>query len=133
MSTTTTPGKQEKLGACLGGALAGAGLALFLVPILGGPAWYGNPVIGGLLGALAGAFLIERPAVFTSTAMGAVILGGVAFGAGFFGPMFLSHSNIGPLIGVFITGPIGFVVGGVIGLIVGLVRESRSKWGRLAG
>ena len=131
MSTTATPRKPEKVIACLFGGLVGASLALILVPLAGGPAWYGNMIIGGVLGALVGAFLIKRPAVFTSAVVGAAVVGGVSFAAGFFGPMLLGpDSPQGPLIGIFITGPIGFAIGGVIGLIVGLVRESRSKTGR---
>lgn len=53
----------------------------------------------------------------------ALLLGGVGFAAGFFGPMILKPSaNQGPLLGIFVTGPAGFV----LGLIYGMVRE----WGR---
>jgi energy-converting hydrogenase Eha subunit B len=46
-----------------------------------------------------------------------------AFG-GFFGPLVLApEANQGPLLGIFITGPLGFILGGVIGLIVAFVRE----------
>lgn len=44
------------------------------------------------------------------------IIGGVSFAAGFFGPLvFAPGANQGPLLGIFITGPIGFLVGLVIG------------------
>lgn len=36
-------------------------------------------------------------------------LGG--FLAGFFGPIFLTNSDQGPLLGIFVTGPLGAVVG----------------------
>jgi hypothetical protein len=50
----------------------------------------------------------------------ALIVGGIGFAAGFFGPIILTpDSNQGPLLGIFITGPIGFVVG----LIYGIIRE----------
>ncbi len=53
-----------------------------------------------------------------SSAMGAVVLGGLGFCAGFFGPMILSpESNQGPLLGIFITGPVGVVVGAVWGYL----------------
>jgi hypothetical protein len=49
-----------------------------------------------------------------------VTIGGIAFAAGFFGPMILSpESNQGPLLGIFITGPLGLVAG----FLVGVVRE----------
>ncbi len=56
-------------------------------------------------------------------AMGpAVLLGAVGFALGFFGPiLFQPDANQGPLLGIFITGPGGFLVG----LIFGVVREVR--------
>ncbi len=54
-------------------------------------------------------------------AMGpAMLLGGIGFAVGFVGPIiFLPDANQGPLLGIFITGPGGFL----IGLIYGVVRE----------
>jgi hypothetical protein len=50
----------------------------------------------------------------------ALIVGGLGFAAGFFGPMILKpEANQGPMLGIFITGPIGFLVG----LIYGVIRE----------
>ena len=47
------------------------------------------------------------------------VIGGISFLCGFFGPIiFMPSSNQGPLLGIFITGPLGFLVGCVIGLIV---------------
>ena len=41
-----------------------------------------------------------------------LILGAVGFALGFFGPMLLDPSSgNGPLLGIFITGPAGFVLG----------------------
>ena len=52
----------------------------------------------------------------------AMIVGGVAFAAGFFGPILLApDANQGPLLGIFITGPLGFAVG----LAWGVWREIR--------
>ncbi|MBX7220592.1 MAG: hypothetical protein K1Y36_11650 [Blastocatellia bacterium] len=52
-----------------------------------------------------------------------LILGAIGFSLGFFGPMILNPtSGNGPLLGIFITGPGGFV----LGLLVGLVLELRS-------
>lgn len=58
-------------------------------------------------------------------AMGpALLLGAIGFAAGFVGPIILRpDANQGPLLGIFITGPGGFL----IGLIYGIVREWRSS------
>jgi len=46
----------------------------------------------------------------------AMILGLIGFAGGYFGPMiFDPNSNQGPLLGVFITGPLGFAVGSCAG------------------
>ena len=42
----------------------------------------------------------------------ALLVGAIAFALGFFGPMIVTPgANQGPMLGIFITGPIGFVVG----------------------
>ena len=52
----------------------------------------------------------------------AFVLGGIGFIAGFFGPILLTpEANQGPLLGIFITGPLGFV----FGLGWGVFRESQ--------
>lgn len=44
----------------------------------------------------------------------------IVFLAGFFGPLiFTPEANQGPLLGMFFTGPLGFVAGGLFGLISG--------------
>src|SRR5438132_187051 len=48
--------------------------------------------------------------------LGAAAVGGVAFLAGFLGPMFFSEAPQGPLLGLF-TGPAGVLVGAVFGAI----------------
>ena len=57
-----------------------------------------------------------------------VAMGGVAFAAGFFGPIiFTPEANQGPLLGIFITGPLGFVIGMGIGVWREARRASREK------
>jgi hypothetical protein len=51
----------------------------------------------------------------------AATIGGVAFAAGFFGPLLLSSSNLGPLLGIFVTGPLG----ALLGLWVGAMRVAK--------
>jgi hypothetical protein len=47
----------------------------------------------------------------------------LGFGAGFFGPLLLSPgANQGPLLGIFFTGPLGFVLGCVGGWIYARMR-----------
>jgi hypothetical protein len=48
----------------------------------------------------------------------ALFVGGIAFSAGFFGPMvFAPGANQGPMLGIFYTGPAGLVVGTVWGAV----------------
>ncbi len=46
-----------------------------------------------------------------------MVIGTVSFVAGFAGPLLLSNSNLGPLLGIFVTGPLGFLVGGLVGAL----------------
>jgi hypothetical protein len=56
----------------------------------------------------------------TGALCGALILGGIGFVGGFFGPILLTpEANQGPLLGIFITGPLGFVLGGFLGALFG--------------
>jgi hypothetical protein len=88
--------------------------------------------IGGLL-LLVGSFALWF-AVFGDdavelthmkrTLLASLIVGVVSFLAGFVGPIILHpDSNQGPLLGIFITGPAGFVLGGLSGFL----------WSRMAG
>jgi hypothetical protein len=55
---------------------------------------------------------------------GAVMLGGLGFFAGFFGPMiFAPGANQGPLLGIFITGPAGCLLGALAGWLYWLKRR----------
>lgn len=59
---------------------------------------------------------------------GGVIVGGISFLAGFVGPIILTpQANQGPLVGIFITGPIGFVVGIIIGYIYSILKNSEKS------
>ena len=62
------------------------------------------------------------------TLMGGIILGGIGFVGGFFGPIiFTPQANQGPLLGIFITGPLGFILGAMIGFTVGVIRGAAKK------
>jgi hypothetical protein len=58
--------------------------------------------------------------------LGAVVMGGVGFSAGFFGPMIFDPGSQGPLLGI-VTGPLGFLVGTIAGAL------SWARWGRKKG
>ena len=61
-------------------------------------------------------------------AYGAIVTGSIGFAAGFFGPMIFNPSaNQGPLLGIFITGPLGFLLGGIGGFVYWLVRERKKE------
>lgn len=47
----------------------------------------------------------------------ALLVGGLAFAAGFIGPILFSSSNLGPLLGIFVTGPIGTLAGALWGIV----------------
>lgn len=52
-------------------------------------------------------------------------IGGTAFLLGFIGPMILAPgANQGPLLGIFITGPLGLV----LGFVVAILREIANDW-----
>lgn len=60
--------------------------------------------------------------VFVGT--GALALGGLGFVLGFFGPMiFAPEANQGPMLGIFITGPGGAVLGAIAGWVAWLRRR----------
>ena len=83
--------------------------------------------IGLIGGAILGAYLAGRPIVARwALGMGALV-GGICFLAGFVGPIILRpDSPQGPLLGIFITGPLGFVIGMILGLVIGIRRQNRA-------
>ena len=59
--------------------------------------------------------------VLKSALRGGCLLGLIGFCAGFFGPMiFMPDANQGPMFGIFISGPGGFVLGLLGGAVAGL-------------
>ena len=56
--------------------------------------------------------------IIASAFRGALIVGGIGFCAGFFGPMvFAPDANQGPLLGIFITGPLGALLSAIGGFV----------------
>jgi len=77
-------------------------------------------IIGMVVAVRYGAFG-ERPRnILAAGFRTAFLLGGIGFAGGFVGPIiFAPGANQGPMLGIFITGPLGFV----IGLAYGAIRE----------
>ncbi len=61
--------------------------------------------------------------IATGAGYGALALGAIGFAGGFLGPMiFTPEANQGPMLGIFITGPLGLLVGAIVGAIVAASR-----------
>ena len=81
------------------------------------PGWIAL-VGAGLVAIVAARYVWVRTAsaassLVSSVLVGALVTGAVAFSAGFFGPIvFAPSANQGPLLGIFITGPLVFLLGG---------------------
>lgn len=105
----------------------GGALLLSVTPL---PEWVLYP-LSGLVAFGAAAFVWFRSAVdggfVNSVCKGAVVTGAIAFAAGFFGPMiFRPDANQGPMLGLFITGPLGFCLGAVGGGVRWVARRLRA-------
>ena len=57
----------------------------------------------------------------------ALVAGTLSFLAGFVGPLFLSSSNLGPLLGIFVTGPVGAAGGALVGCVV-WAKRAKGHW-----
>ncbi len=54
------------------------------------------------------------------------ILGIIGFLGGFVGPViFTPEANQGPMLGIFITGPLGFILGLMVGFVLRMLPERR--------
>src|SRR5688572_551839 len=64
-----------------------------------------------------------------SVVYGGLVVGAIGLAGGFFGPLLLTpDANQGPLLGLFITGPLGTIVGPIGGLMFWLMtRASRGR------
>lgn len=74
----------------------------------------------GLLAGIAAwrATAAPRPGLAKAMLQGAGLLGLIGFIGGFAGPMiFAPQANQGPLLGIFITGPGGFLLGAIAGAL----------------
>ncbi len=70
---------------------------------------------------------LHKDTFLTYTLTGGLSVGGIGLIGGFIGPMiFMPESNLGPLLGIFFTGPIGFLVGFLGGWIYWSVKKKKS-------
>lgn len=102
-----------------------------LIPVPPGLRWINSTV--ALLCAIAVGWYVWSKTglapdkLISSVLYGAIVLGGVGFFAGFLGPIiFTPDANQGPLLGIFITGPLGFLLGGIGGFFYWLIRGRKT-------
>jgi hypothetical protein len=92
-------------------AWAQTGGALFLAMTLGWLIWF---QMGKSSRGVPGTALVWS-----------AVAGAIGFAGGFFGPMiFDPDAHQGPMLGLFITGPLGFIGGGICGAIYAWWRKS---------
>jgi hypothetical protein len=66
-----------------------------------------------------------------SVGLGALVTGAIGFVGGFFGPMLVApDAHQGPMLGIFITGPLGVVLGAIGGLVSWVSRRIASRRSR---
>jgi len=109
---------------------------LFFVNLVGGailldlhlPSW--PSLVSWPLAIVVGRYAWRHTAslqtgMFNSVVLGALATGAIGFAGGFFGPIiFTPGANQGPLLGIFITRPLGVILGAVGGAVYWL------GWGR---
>jgi hypothetical protein len=111
-------------------------LGAFLGCIVGILGWTGLPFFGldlpragfyafVMVAVACGSFIgsLNGPMMRWSAGMAAAV-GGIGFALGFAGPLLLEpDSPQGPLLGIFVTGPLGVILGALLGLVIGVVRH----------
>src|SRR5207248_10869947 len=104
------------------GFLGAISLGLFGLHLEGLPT-----LVCGVLGAAVGSWVGSQGGPVARWCAGtAAVVGGIAFAAGFVGPIVLHpDSPQGPLLGIFFTGPLGAILGAILGLLIGAVRQGR--------
>jgi hypothetical protein len=107
--------------ACLNLEVFSGEISRFVPPFVG--------VAGAVAGWMIGVFRQGPPGRRRTVAWWCVtmssIVGAAGFLIGFVGPILLSpDSPQGPLLGIFITGPLGAVAGAAIGVIIGFLVPS---------
>ncbi len=90
-------------------------------------------IVPSLVIAIGVSYWVWRVTGFLSTELvkamltGSLAIGGVGFVGGFLGPLIVSpESNQGPLLGIFITGPLGLIFGAIAGGLYWYFRRGKS-------
>jgi hypothetical protein len=97
---------------------------------IGFPLWT-STVVASLGAGAVGRYVWRRTesaqmTLGKSIVLGAIALGSLGFAGGFWGPIYFTpDANQGPLLGIFFTGPLGFVLGAVGGGIYWAIRGGR--------
>src|SRR5690348_5916270 len=64
--------------------------------------------------------------ILVCAGVGGAVVGAVGFVVGYVGPLiFMPDASQGPLIGIFVTGPLGFIVGIIAGALVGALTKEK--------
>ncbi len=72
--------------------------------------------------------IAESRGVMRAGCLSGLVVGGAAFLAGFIGPIILMpDANQGPFLGIFITGPLGCVVGTAVGVMFARLRRRKAQ------
>jgi hypothetical protein len=126
--TASTPTALSRLGAAAVGAALGFLAVWICQRNLGHPTWDGwifwvpLTLLLTTLAALCWWFALrgDRPesrAAMRASWRGGLLVGALGFALGFVGPLVITPSaNLGPLLGILLTGPLGFV-GGAVGAL----------------
>jgi hypothetical protein len=79
------------------------------------------------LGAACGAYVGGQGGSAARWCIGmAAGIGAISFAIGFVGPiLFQPDSPQGPLLGIFVTGPIGVIIGALLGMLIAIIRQTR--------
>jgi hypothetical protein len=92
------------------------------------------PNILALVTAAVAAFWVWRSmgaadqGILATAAIWAAVAGALGFCGGFFGPLiFMPQANQGPLLGIFLTGPLGFIGGGLCGTVYAFWRRAKRR------
>jgi hypothetical protein len=81
-----------------------------------------------------GAAMISASTTISLPRRCAFVLGAVGFTAGFLGPMVLNpESNLGPIIGILITGPGGLIGGAILGILLSALSIGETIRTRILG
>jgi hypothetical protein len=138
VAPSSTPSALIRLAAAAAGVALGVVVVLIALPNLRRPESLNGSLIFWMpialflitLAALCWWFALRGDHAESRGAIGATWKGGIWLGApsfalGFIGPLVIwPHGNLGPLLGILLTGPLGFVCGALVALVFRKLRAS---------